>query len=50
MVYASWTDLTGAAGCTSAANEPGIERRLDLQDAHLVLPLDRRRHHLVRAA
>lgn len=22
-VYASWTDLTGATGCTSAANEPG---------------------------
>lgn len=22
-VYASWTDLTGAVGCTSAANEPG---------------------------
>jgi hypothetical protein len=23
LVYASWTDLTGAAGCTAAANEPG---------------------------
>ena len=23
MVYATWTDLTGAAGCTSSANEPG---------------------------
>jgi hypothetical protein len=23
MVYAIWTDLTGAAGCTSGANEPG---------------------------
>jgi hypothetical protein len=23
LVYATWTDLTGAAGCTSAANEPG---------------------------
>jgi hypothetical protein len=23
MVYATWTDLTGAAGCTAAANEPG---------------------------
>lgn len=23
MVYASWTDLSGEAGCTSAANEPG---------------------------
>ena len=23
MVYASWTDLTGAARCTSSANEPG---------------------------
>jgi hypothetical protein len=23
MVYASWTDLTGATGCTSSANEPG---------------------------
>jgi BNR repeat-like domain len=22
-VYVAWTDLTGAAGCTSAANEPG---------------------------
>jgi BNR repeat-like domain len=22
-VYASWTDLTGASGCTSATNEPG---------------------------
>jgi hypothetical protein len=23
LVYATWTDLTGATGCTSAANEPG---------------------------
>lgn len=23
LVYATWTDLTGAAGCTAAANEPG---------------------------
>ncbi|HEX9944510.1 MAG TPA: hypothetical protein VGG03_21065 [Thermoanaerobaculia bacterium] len=23
MVYAAWTDLTGATGCTSATNEPG---------------------------
>ena len=23
MVYASWTDLSGEAGCTAAANEPG---------------------------
>ncbi|HEX4965925.1 MAG TPA: hypothetical protein VF173_34265 [Thermoanaerobaculia bacterium] len=23
LVYASWTDLTGAAGCNAAANEPG---------------------------
>lgn len=23
LVYASWTDLTGASGCTSSANEPG---------------------------
>jgi hypothetical protein len=23
LVYASWTDLTGAVGCTSSANEPG---------------------------
>ncbi|HXU09376.1 MAG TPA: hypothetical protein VN743_10305, partial [Blastocatellia bacterium] len=23
MVYATWTDLSGAAGCTSAGNEPG---------------------------
>ena len=23
MVYAAWNDLTGATGCTSAANEPG---------------------------
>jgi hypothetical protein len=23
LVYASWTDLTGAAGCNSPANEPG---------------------------
>lgn len=23
LVYVCWTDLTGAAGCTSAANEPG---------------------------
>ncbi len=23
LVYATWTDLTGAAGCTSSANEPG---------------------------
>jgi hypothetical protein len=23
LVYASWTDLTGASGCTSPANEPG---------------------------
>jgi hypothetical protein len=23
MVYASWTDLAGGTGCTSAANEPG---------------------------
>src|SRR5262245_59966345 len=23
MVYATWTDLTGGAGCTSSANEPG---------------------------
>jgi hypothetical protein len=23
LVYASWTDLTGATGCTSASNEPG---------------------------
>ena len=23
MVYASWVDLTGAAGCTAAGNEPG---------------------------
>ncbi|MFL6212264.1 MAG: C25 family cysteine peptidase [Blastocatellia bacterium] len=23
MVYATWTDLTGAAGCASSANEPG---------------------------
>ena len=23
LVYASWTDLTGATGCTSATNEPG---------------------------
>lgn len=23
LVYACWTDLTGAAGCTAAANEPG---------------------------
>ncbi len=23
LVYATWTDLTGAAGCTSAADEPG---------------------------
>ncbi|MBP6001815.1 MAG: hypothetical protein KA746_00140 [Pyrinomonadaceae bacterium] len=23
MVYASWTDLSGETGCTSAANEPG---------------------------
>ena len=23
MVYATWTDLTGAAGCTAPANEPG---------------------------
>jgi hypothetical protein len=23
LVYVTWTDLTGAAGCTSAANEPG---------------------------
>jgi hypothetical protein len=23
LVYATWTDLTGAAGCTGAANEPG---------------------------
>ena len=23
LVYASWTDLTGATGCTSGANEPG---------------------------
>jgi hypothetical protein len=23
LVYATWTDLTGAAGCTSTANEPG---------------------------
>jgi hypothetical protein len=23
LVYATWTDLTGATGCTSASNEPG---------------------------
>lgn len=23
MVYATWTDLTGASGCTSGSNEPG---------------------------
>jgi len=23
LVYASWTDLTGATGCTTASNEPG---------------------------
>jgi hypothetical protein len=23
LVYAAWTDLTGATGCTSSANEPG---------------------------
>jgi hypothetical protein len=23
LVYATWTDLTGAAGCTAAGNEPG---------------------------
>ena len=23
LVYATWTDLTGAAGCTTSANEPG---------------------------
>jgi hypothetical protein len=23
LVYATWTDLTGAAGCTSSVNEPG---------------------------
>ena len=23
LVYASWTDLSGVAGCTSPANEPG---------------------------
>jgi hypothetical protein len=23
MVYATWTDLTGAAGCTTSGNEPG---------------------------
>ena len=23
LVYATWTDLTGAAGCTSSGNEPG---------------------------
>ena len=24
LVYAAWTDLTGAAGCSAAANEPGL--------------------------
>ena len=46
LVYAVWTDLSGESGCTTGGG-PGAERGLDLQDAHLVQPLDRRRRDLV---
>ena len=49
LVYATWTDLTGEAGCTAPAQRAGIQRGFDLQDAHLVRAIHQRRRHLVGA-